>query len=1026
MNPTMKRNELRKWKGFFILLAASFWSLSAQNNLIPSTQDCSGSRPPFAFTIQEAWTTSTTKKVDSRHTPLIGDIDGDGNVEVFADIGITGGGDTLYVFEGKTGLVAGKLYCPGLGNTFSHGVAIFRKSPGAKGNIFVAGRNGQIYLYEVRDATRPLQFDLVWQQTLSVSKGIPVIADLNGDGIVEIIAGKYVINSNTGNVLSTLAVGDGINGTTLGESFCSVADMDGDGLPDVVIGTCVYRFNTGFTATPTPWRICPRYGTAEEGVGIVADIDQDGTVDIVFARGNYGLNCDITVWTPLTNTEIGRFSFPQCHTISYPFIGDIDGTVIGGKRYPEIVINTCSELRAFSFDGSIFSQKWLMPHSDASGSTALTLFDFNLDGVVELVYRDQTHLQIFDGSGNAPVMVYQRPCGSATIVETPVVADVTGDGSANIIVTGDPAGGNNVTYGEVMVFEGAASKWASCPKVWNQQMYSNLLVNEDLTIPSHIEQVNLTFTLPNSTEVQYYNGGPMQAPYISEDTYLPIDLSPDIYIVNGSITIHSATSVTVSVEIGNQGLALASSMIPIRYYYNSIATGNIIASANTTLGVDLMPGQTTTVTQTITVPSGWAALYVRALDDGVNFPALGAFSDCDLTNNTKSFGTLELTKEIDQLTSCIGNIREFTVKLKNDDPITTYANILLTDSLSAGWIFISATPDAGTSIGSYNPVTRTFTWTISSLAPGDSAELMIRAQVSVSGSIRNYSWIESVNGTAVDRDYKSAYVIASAFTAPTPPVISPSGTVNVCPPATDVLLTASGSGVSYQWYKDGAPLSGAITNTYLADAAGDYWVTLFDGDCSSNASDTVTVTIGDCIKGAVDDIAYVFACGTVLIDVLANDDFIGSPIPALAAVPSPLYGTTSVVGNQIQYTDVPPCDAGKIDTFRYSIVANDTAMVRVAILYIPQPVLIDSCSFAPKLVASHQYDGATYLWEYSEDGLTNWTAVGTAATILFTEPGHYRLTTTYRGLVGVSGAVKINVIKTTIQEGVWYETHIEQ
>ena len=172
-----------------------------------------------------------------------------------------------------------------------------------------------------------------------------------------------------------------------------------------------------------------------------------------------------------------------------------------------------------------------------------------------------------------------------------------------------------------------------------------------------------------------------------------------------------------------------------------------------------------------------------------------------------------------------------------------------------------------------------------------------------------------------------------------------------------------------------------------------------------------------------DDQAYVFECGTVLIDVLANDEFTGTPIPALAALPLPLYGTASVVGDKIQYTDISPCDDGNIDVFRY-FIATDTATIQVAILPVPQPTLKDSCSFTPKLEASRQYDNATYLWEYSENGISNWMAIGTNATIPFTEAGYYRLTSTYRGLVALSEIVKVNVIKTMINGGMWYETYI--
>ncbi|MDR2147405.1 MAG: DUF11 domain-containing protein, partial [Tannerella sp.] len=907
----MKSDKLKKLAGALLLSLLPI-GITAQNNLISALQ-CSSTRPAFAFTIQEAWTSSTNTNIDTRYTPLAGDIDGDGNVEVFA---ANGWGDTsgvasiLYVFEGKTGALAGQINCPGITTDYSHGALLFKRNASAKGTVFIAGRDGQIYLYEVRNSTRPLQFDLVWQKTLDVGEAVPAVADLNGDGNVELVAGKYIIDANTGNLLSTLAVGSkNILQINIYQSFPLVANVDGDSYPEVIVGTCVYKFNTGFVANPTAWRTCPRYGTALEGANMAADINQDGSVDIVNISVTNSSTCDVTVWTPATNTEIGRFSFSVSNSVSYPFVGDMDGIVTGGKKYPEICINTAGTLRAYAFNGTNFVQKWSMPHTDTSGATALTLFDFNNDGVVELVYRDETHLRIFDGSGNAPVEKYAIKCGSATIVETPIVADVTGDGSADIIVTGDPAGVQREIEGEVMVFEGGASKWASSPHVWNQQLYSNLLVNEDLTIPSVVLPVNLSFTQTcpgrNGNVVQYYNGGPMQAPYISEETYCPIDLSSDIFIVNGSLSILSSTTVEITITVGNQGAAVASSSTPIRFYQNSINTANVLTAANTTLGVDLVPGQTTTITRTITLPSIPPIFFARVLDDGTNFPALGAFSDCDLTNNTKSFGTLELTKEVDQLTSCLDNIRKFTVKIQNDGT-AAYNNIQLIDSLGIGWDFISITPSGGTSVSAYNPVTRSITWTIPTLAPGDSTVLIILAQTTAPGDLRNYSWISSVGGTQIERDFRSAYTIVSNYSAPSPPVISPADTAYICPPAASVLLTASPSAVSYQWYKDGIPIPGATSSTYPASAAGKYSATLFDGTCTSNMSDTVTVLTA--VIQANNDYAVTLVNTPVSVPILDNDNpgccGLGG-ITNLSIVSATSHGTATIINDSLIYTPNP-------------------------------------------------------------------------------------------------------------------------
>jgi hypothetical protein len=80
----------------------------------------------------------------------------------------------------------------------------------------------------------------------------------------------------------------------------------------------------------------------------------------------------------------------------------------------------------------------------------------------------------------------------------------------------------------------------------------------------------------------------------------------------------------------------------------------------------------------------------------------------------------------------------------------------------------------------------------------------------------------------------------STVTVLTPPAttITPSGNINLCAGATQ-LLTASAA-TSYQWYKDGQPISGATTSTYTASAAGSYTVQESnDPRCTATSAATI-------------------------------------------------------------------------------------------------------------------------------------------------------------------------------------------
>ena len=851
----MQRNNIFKKQialaGLSILLLLPM-RMKSQNNLIPGTQDCSGMRPPFAFTIQNAWNSNTSKDINTLQSVFAGDIDGDGVVEILC---MNMAATSIYIFDGRTGAIAGTIPLGGIvsGSGYWDPMLICDCNRNGKGEIFVVGHNSNpiVRLYEVSSApgVRPITFNTLWShsyQTIisspaSYQLSMPIVADLDGDGIPEFVAGNHIISSQTGLSLATMA----LSGAGTYMSFPLAVDLDHDGLPEIVVGTNVYKYSAGVA---TLWRTCP--GLAQqEGVNMAGDINDDGEIDLVFVSRSQL----VKAWTPNTNQDLGTITSTVGGSPSYPFVGDIDGIVEpNGKKYLEVIVNTAGSLKAYSYTGAGFVPKWTMSHSDMSGSTAMTLFDFNNDGVMEIVYRDQTFLHIFNGAGSVPVLATPSlPCGSGTGTECPIVVDVNGDGSADIVVIGDPAGVNSAIGGEVMVFEGASSKWMSCPKVWNQQLYSNLYVNEDLTIPDTIKPLNLTYiqTCSGGDTVRYYNGGPMQAPYISENTYCPIDLSPDVYIVGGSITLLSPSSVEITITVGNQGLAVAPSSTPIRYYENSIATGNILSAASTTLGVDLYSGQTTIITRTISGLSPMPTkFYVRLLDDGTNFPAVGAFSDCNLTNNTKSFGTFELFKTANALSSCIGGTTVFTLALvNNSDQLlqpTTYTDIVITDSLGSGWEFISATPMPAGTVTAYNPTTHSMDWNIPSLAPYDTAQLIVVVKSQTSGALRNMSWVDSVEGVAIGKDMIEAYVIVSVDSASSPLVISPADTT-LCAGAGSLILTATGASgaVSYQWYKDNIEIVGATLSTYTATTAGNYSVSYFDGNCLSQRSNEATITI---------------------------------------------------------------------------------------------------------------------------------------------------------------------------------------
>ncbi|MDR1055258.1 MAG: cadherin-like domain-containing protein [Prevotellaceae bacterium] len=1024
---------LRILKVTYILLLALISSKAlGQNNLLSNTSDCSGTRPEFSFNIQSAWTSNTGNRVNTIATPVSGDLDGDG----FAEIVVSNrSNDSIFIFEGRDGSLITKL-SGGVTNAIGSSSMLLCNIDG-KGAVFYIDRSYNGFLYKVRSSAgvRPIEFDLVWNVSGLNPGGSyenrPIVADLDGDGILEFVVGSKIVDSQDGSILATMAY-SGIG--SFPSSYPIAVELDNDGLPEVAVGTNIYKFNRASSPKLTLWKSLANVtggGTAREGNNIAADIDQDGIVDIVFHSAS---GIELIVWTPQTETIIGTITGLKSGQRSYPFVGDIDGTIINGEKYPEIIINATHLLTAYYFDGSSFQTKWTMTHSDGSGGTTLTLFDFDNNGTVELVYRDENFIQIFDGSGTSPKEVYSETCGSITATETPIIADVTGDGSANIIVTGNPQG-SYIYDGELMVFEGAASKWSSCPNVWNQQLYSSLHVNGDLTIPRIINPFSLSYTQTCTANtgnvVQCYNGCPIQAPYISKDTYCPIDLAPDVLVLDGTLEILSSTSVKITVIVGNQGMATASASMPVQYYKHEIGASNIIGTE--TLGVDLYPGQTTIITKIFTgLEANISKFYVRILDDGISFPASGAYSDCNLTNNTKSFGTLELLKTVNSMSSCIDGTNIFYVNLINntDQSIIqqTFNNVILIDSLGTGWEFILAEISYGT-LGEYNSTTRGMQWTVPVIAPGDTVRLLVVAKATEAGSIRNTVWIQEIDGTTLGKEDIEAYVQVDSHNAPAATTISPAGPI-LCDPD-EVLLTADVDAVSYQWYLNNVEIPGATNKTYTATETGNYVVAYFDGTCVSQLSTHVTVDINECVAPtsmlAVDDYIITFANTGVEFNVLTNDQAECESTFGFNIDINPTNGTI-ILQNDGTVTYTPNTGFIGSDKFTYTIscgTTTSTTNVYITVLIIPEIQIEGECSIQPKLKLTHSYTNITCKWEYSADGTVWQTLVeGTDVEINISEAGFYRATITYENItVQLQKGIKTTINRRiTLPGGIyWYD-----
>ena len=116
----------------------------------------------------------------------------------------------------------------------------------------------------------------------------------------------------------------------------------------------------------------------------------------------------------------------------------------------------------------------------------MVVFDFEGDGIAEVVYADEHTLWIFDGR-DGTVLMEQTGHASGTLMEYPLIADVDNDGSTEIIVASNNyafSGWNGIT-----VIGDANNSWAPARPIWNQYAYHITNVNNDGSIPT-VQQHN--------------------------------------------------------------------------------------------------------------------------------------------------------------------------------------------------------------------------------------------------------------------------------------------------------------------------------------------------------------------------------------------------------------------------------------------------------------------------------------------------------------------------------------------------------
>lgn len=282
---------------------------------------------------------------------------------------------------------------------------------------------------------------------------VPTITDLEGDGQPEVIADVGVVSGRDGTTRFRLSVGR--SGPWRAPV---VADLDRDGTQEILLAGRVFGSDGR-----ARWE-APVPGDALAAFPAVVQLDGDPQAEVAWAVGTslrlYEHDGRLRSDSPLSPR--GRPG-PLC-------AGDLDGDGV-----PEVVVPASDRLLAFGADGE---PRWSAPVRDSSGASGCVAFDMDGDAVFEVIYADMQAISVFDGRTGA--LRYDNAAhASVTYFETPVVADIDDDGSAEILVASSGPGHVGVT-----AFGHAEDGWPPAGPVWPVHDYYVTNVTDGGSVPT--------------------------------------------------------------------------------------------------------------------------------------------------------------------------------------------------------------------------------------------------------------------------------------------------------------------------------------------------------------------------------------------------------------------------------------------------------------------------------------------------------------------------------------------------------------
>ncbi len=393
--------------------------------------------------------------------------------------------------------------------------------------ILTSSNTGQTILCYEHDGTLKWTSPMLGVENAATYETYPAILDMDGDGKPEIVAGRAILNSAGSQVgLGMFGLGAPTGNLNGSAAVSFAADLDGDGKGEVVVGNALYRMDGSAI-----WS-----NASNDGYPAVADFDLDGVPEIVVVS-----DAEVHTHNSSDGALLWKTAIPGGKG-GPPTIADYDGDGL-----PEVGIAGLSKYSVFDTDGAVL---WTRDTQDASsGITGSSVYDFEGDGVADVVYADEINLYVFSGTDGATKLLFTDH-NSGTRLEYPVIADVDNDGQVEIVVVSEPYNG---TYTGITVIGDKNKSWRPGRQIWNQHAYSITHINDDGSVPK--------LAAPNWKSYNNFRSGDLS----------PADgvSAPDLVLVTPESCISQCSGtdqLDLWVQLGNLGAAPLTAGVTVEVY----------------------------------------------------------------------------------------------------------------------------------------------------------------------------------------------------------------------------------------------------------------------------------------------------------------------------------------------------------------------------------------------------------------------------------------------------------------------------